>query len=88
MSMVVGRALRLGMDRRWVYLEPEDWDALDAIAGLEGRTVDELCSAIDETRPRTVALGGTIRLFLTAYKAALGAGFSTSGRTAEDRWVH
>ncbi|WP_207483528.1 ribbon-helix-helix domain-containing protein [Arenibaculum pallidiluteum] len=87
MTVVVGRAVRLGLDNRWIYLEAEAWEALDAIARREGRTVDDLCAAIERTRPRSVALGGSIRLFLSAYHAADARSMSDGAPTAP-RWLH
>lgn len=64
--MLINRNITVGGLRTSVRLEPEFWDALWEIAEREHKTVDQICTTIDETvgeLSRTAA----IRLFIVSY---------------------
>jgi predicted DNA-binding ribbon-helix-helix protein len=66
-SRLKSRNVVVGGRRTSVRLEPAMWDALKDIAGWERRTVNEIVSAVAESRTATASLTSAIRIFVMAY---------------------
>lgn len=64
---LVGRNVRIGGRRTSVRLEPEMWDALHEVAVLEGCSIHDLCSAVEDLRNPAASFTGALRVFLMEY---------------------
>ncbi|WP_281413182.1 ribbon-helix-helix domain-containing protein [Marivibrio halodurans] len=60
------RNVRVHGRRTSMKLEPAFWDALEAAAMREGRSINEICSMIDD-RAAGYGLTAAIRVFVLAY---------------------
>ena len=71
----VKHSLTLHGHRTSVSLEPEFWDAFQAIAESEGVPLNQLAARIDDARKGDAGLASAIRVFvLEHYKALAHAG--------------
>src|SRR5687767_11386578 len=53
--------------RTSVRLEAEMWSALHDIAGIESRSIHDLCSRVDDSKPLGETFTGALRSFLVRY---------------------
>ena len=67
---LVSKNIRIHSRRTSVRLEPEMWDALSEIAGLEDCSVHELCGAVHDLKDPEVSFTGALRVFLMEYYRA------------------
>jgi predicted DNA-binding ribbon-helix-helix protein len=65
-SALRARNVRIHSRRTSVKLEPAFWDALEAVAVREGRTMNDLCSLISD-KADGYGLTAAIRVFVLAY---------------------
>lgn len=61
-STLVKRSLALSGHRTSVALEPEFWDALDALAAMRGQTLITLVAAEDAARDPARSLASALRV--------------------------
>lgn len=80
-SALISRNLIIRGRRTSARLEPDMWVALYEIAQREGRSIHEICSMIDQTKPRECSLTAAVRVFITAYfrAAATEEGHARAG---------
>ncbi len=69
-STLISRNIRIHDRRTSVRLEPEMWDALREVAGLEGVSIHDLCGAIHDMKKPEAPFTGAIRVFLLEYYRA------------------
>lgn len=65
-SILESRNVTVGGRRTSMRLEPQMWDALESIAHMEGMTLNNLCTQIDQRR-REVGLTSATRVFIISY---------------------
>jgi predicted DNA-binding ribbon-helix-helix protein len=80
-STLVSRNLLVSGRRTSARLEPDMWVALFDVARREGRSIHEICSLINESKPQDCSLTAAIRVFITAYfrAAATEEGHARAG---------
>lgn len=66
-GLLVSKNVRIRGRRTSVRLEPEMWDALYEVAGLEGCSIHDLCTAVEELRDPEASFTGALRVFLMEY---------------------
>ena len=64
---LVSKNVRIRNRRTSVRLEPEMWDALQEVAGLERCSIHDLCSAVEDLRAEDASFTGALRVFLMEY---------------------
>lgn len=64
---LVSKNIRIHDRRTSVRLEPEMWDALKEVAGIEGCSVHDLCGAVDDMKAAGASFTGALRVFLMEY---------------------
>ncbi|MBI1216023.1 MAG: hypothetical protein GC185_09425 [Alphaproteobacteria bacterium] len=67
---LVSKNIRIHSRRTSVRLEPEMWDALSEIAGLEDCSIHDLCGAVHDLKDPGVSFTGALRVFLMEYYRA------------------
>lgn len=87
-SSLVNRNIVVNGHRTSVRLEPQMWDALTEIARREGRTVHDICSKADRSRPQSALTAG-LRVFILSYfrEAATPEGHAIAGHGDPRSWV-
>ena len=64
---LVARNIRIRGHRTSVRLEPEMWDALCEVAGLENCSVHDLCGAVHDLKDAGASFTSALRVFLMQY---------------------
>ena len=64
---LIGKNVRIDGRRTSVRLEPEMWEALHEVAGLEKCSIHDLCSAVNEERAPEASFTAALRVFLMLY---------------------
>ncbi len=70
-ARTIKRSVHRGSFSASLALEEPFWDALEDVAGREGRTLPEICAEIDAARPVEMTLASAVRVFVIAYYQAL-----------------
>ncbi len=73
---LVSRNVTISGHRTSIRLEQATWDALDQICSIEGKTIHELCSLIEQFR-RGSSRTSLVRAFIVTYFRAAA---NTAGR--------
>lgn len=68
---LVSHNVRIQNRRTSVRLEPEMWDALQEVAMLQGCSIHDLCTAVDDLKPAGASFTGALRVFLMEYFRAI-----------------
>lgn len=66
-GLLLSKNVRIRGRRTSVRLEPEMWDALQEVAGLEDCSIHDLCTAVEELRDPEASFTGALRVFLMEY---------------------
>lgn len=66
-GQLVSKNIRIRGHRTSVRLEPEMWDALQEVAALEGCSIHDLCTGVEELRHPEASFTGALRVFLMEY---------------------
>ena len=59
--------IRIHRHRTSVRLEPEMWNALNEIAGLEGCSIHDLCGAVHDLKEPGTSFTAALRVFMMEY---------------------
>ncbi len=70
-ARTIKRCVQCGSFSATLSLEEPFWDALQDVAGREGRTVQEILAEIDAIRSAEVTLTAAVRVFVMAYYKAV-----------------
>lgn len=86
---LVNRTLHIGKRRTSARLDEFTWSALRDIAEREGVTLNQLCTAIADVKPRGLSLSTAIRLGVLQYyrEAATESGHIIAGDGKIARWL-
>ncbi len=86
-SSLVSRNVTIAGHRTSVRLEPEMWAALQEIARREDRSLNVICTTVDERKGPDGSLTAAIRVFVMAYfrEAATDEGHRRAGHGASAR---
>ena len=66
-GLLVSKNVRIRGHRTSVRIEPEMWDALNEVAGVESCTIHDLCSAVEDLHHPDASFTGALRVFLMEY---------------------
>lgn len=86
-SSLVSRNVTIGGHRTSVRLEPEMWAALQEIARREDRSLNVICTMVDQRKGPDGSLTAAIRVFVMAYfrEAATDEGHLRAGHGANTK---
>lgn len=78
--MLKNRNIKLQGKRTSLRLEPAMWDALEEISRREGRTIHDICAAIEDRRLQSTRTAA-VRVFILRYfrAAATESGHDAAG---------
>jgi len=65
-SSLVSRNITVSGHRTSMRLEPAMWDALQEVARREAKTINDICTMVDERR-RESSLTAALRVYIVAY---------------------
>lgn len=65
-SSLISRNITVSGHRTSMRLEPEMWDALAEVCRREGRSLHDICTAVDAHR-RQSSLTAALRVFIVSY---------------------
>ncbi|MGB0921165.1 MAG: ribbon-helix-helix domain-containing protein [Alphaproteobacteria bacterium] len=57
------RGVTIGSRRTSIRLEPELWRALDALAAIQGTTINDICASLDRNKGKT-GLTSALRVYI------------------------
>lgn len=66
MTTLKNRNVRINGQRTSLRLEPAMWDALEEIARREGRSINEICTILEDVRGRSTRTAA-LRVFILHY---------------------
>lgn len=66
-GVLISKNVRIRNRRTSVRLEPEMWDALREVALLEGCSIHDLCTGVEDLRAPDASFTGALRVFLMEY---------------------
>lgn len=64
---LISKNVRISGHRTSVRLEPEMWEALEEVAGMQGCNIHDLCSAVSELKHPDASFTGALRVFIMEY---------------------
>jgi predicted DNA-binding ribbon-helix-helix protein len=66
-NCLVSRNVKIHAHRTSIRLEPEMWEALYEVAGLESCSIHDVCGAVHDVKPKDASFTGALRVFLMQY---------------------
>lgn len=66
-KFLVSRNVKINGHRTSIRLEPEMWEALHEVAGLESCSIHDVCGAVHAVKDKGASFTGALRVFLMQY---------------------